>query len=163
VSRGGAREGEVLPLCPKRTREKKLKYPRGPTRQPFTFFSLLSLQPPTHTCTRVPHSHASYRYAVHLLLYPPSAPPPFPPRAHAHPRTTTPSRNNKNATTKTQHTYMTTKHPTEVLVTIWELAKAGRPARGEPAGLLKPEFEAACCLVGLGCTSRIQLNPVESS
>ena len=35
----------------------------------------------------------------------------------------------------------------EVLVTVWELAKLDR--RGAPTGLLKPEFEAACCLVSL--------------
>ena len=35
----------------------------------------------------------------------------------------------------------------EVLVTVWELAKLNR--RGPPTGLLKPEFEAACCLVSL--------------
>ena len=35
----------------------------------------------------------------------------------------------------------------EVLVTVWELAKLDR--RGAPTGLLKSEFEAACCLVSL--------------
>ena len=35
----------------------------------------------------------------------------------------------------------------EVLVTVWELAKLDR--RGAPTGLLRLEFEAACCLVSL--------------
>ena len=36
----------------------------------------------------------------------------------------------------------------EALAKAWELAKLGRS--GNPPGLTKPEFEAACCLVALG-------------
>ena len=37
--------------------------------------------------------------------------------------------------------------PREILVRVWEMAKRGR--KGEPKGLLRHEFEAACCLASV--------------
>lgn len=42
----------------------------------------------------------------------------------------------------------TKKNPSDVLATVWDLAKSGR--KGDPPGLTKPEFERAACLVSFG-------------